>query len=147
MAGALLHTLRTVAWLAPLVFAAVTVAVLLFTGEDDDGVEGTPPEPTGTVEASPQAPPTATADPPPGPETTAAEPGASSGGGGPLGGLGSAASIGALAALITALGTAAARVMVAMGQLRLANANAEAIRAGRPPALAPDDEPEPGPPA
>ncbi|GAB2904134.1 hypothetical protein [Streptomyces mayteni] len=127
VAGALRRALRTAAWLAPLVFAVVTAGVLLLTnGGASDGMNH-PPDPGTTT--SP---------------TEAGVPGTSVGGegdgesNGPLDGLGSAAGLGAGAALVTALGTAASRVLVAMGQFRLANANAEAIRAGRPPAPAQD---------
>ncbi|MFD5318211.1 hypothetical protein [Streptomyces sp. NPDC127098] len=147
VSAALRRALRTVAWLTPLVFAVVTAAVLLIAHLGGDDVSYTPPpNPTGTADASAPPPPVPTAEPtsPPESDAPAAQ---QSFDGGPLDHLGSAAAIGAVAALITALGTAAARVMVAMGQLRLANANAEAIRAGRPPALGPEDEAEPGSPA
>ncbi|TDC72781.1 hypothetical protein [Streptomyces hainanensis] len=151
IAGALRRAARTVGWLAPLVFAVVTTAVLLLTDIGEDGGHSNgPPEPTATPTAGATMPPAPTEDPggepAPPPETDAEEAQGSLGdSGGMFDGLGSAAGLGAVAALVTALGTAASRVLVAMGQFRLANANAEAIRAGRPPAPAPAPAPGEGP--
>ncbi|MDT0322509.1 hypothetical protein [Streptomyces millisiae] len=151
VAGALRRALRTVAWLAPLVFAVVTAAALMIAHLGGDDISyNPPPDPGPTADSSAPPPPAPTEAPPTDAETDAEEAHrALRDSEGILDHLGSAAAIGAVAALITALGTAAARVMVAMGQLRLANANAEAIRAGRPPALGPEDGPEaePGSPA
>lgn len=63
----------------------------------------------------------------------------------PLPGIVIAATLGAVAALITAIGTATAKVIIALAQLRLANASSDAIRSGHQPPTTPpvpgqDDE-------
>lgn len=50
-----------------------------------------------------------------------------------------AVALGSLAAVLTAIGTATARVMIAVAQLRLATASSEAIRAGHQPPVSSTD--------
>jgi hypothetical protein len=151
-------------WLAPLVFVCATlVAGLVSSSGDPSGGHRPPPStadttgretPTGSGGGTPGGASDGsmgggtggeTGGPTSEPEPTAAAPETSGSGSD----WGSAAAIGAVAALITATGTAGARVITAMAHFRLAHASADAIRDGRLPAtsLAGGDEPPADPPA
>lgn len=144
--GALRSSWRTVLVLGLMAFVCVTATVsLVIIGFDDQahcttqcGGDG-PVSPGGANGNQPEAP----TEPDPPVDSDSGGDGSASGAG-----FGTAAALGAVAALITAFGTATAKVVSALAHLRLASASSDAIRAGHmPPMPSPGLQGEDGMPA